>query len=224
MKVELHLGDCLEVMRSMPDKSVDLIFIDLPYGLGIAEWDDKLSGIEAFSESRVKVADGGSIYATCTSHILPTIWQLMNVKRIITWCKPNLPLRKNLNEWEWSTEFVLWETVGKQKTFNKPRGEDSRDYWRIAVENGFLNPDGYKHPARKPIALMKRIIEASTNIGDTVFDPFMGSGTTGVACVQTGRNFIGIEIDPTYFAIAEKRIAEAQLQSRLPLEVNNEQA
>jgi site-specific DNA-methyltransferase (adenine-specific) len=52
----------------------------------------------------------------------------------------------------------------------------------------------------------------------------MGSGTTGVACVQTGRNFIGIEIDPTYFAIAEKRIAEAQLQPRLPLEVNNEQA
>ena len=53
----------------------------------------------------------------------------------------------------------------------------------------------------------------------TILDPFMGSGTTGVACVQTGRNFIGIEIDPTYFAIAEKRIAEAQLQLRLPLEV-----
>mgnify|MGYP002661910264 CR=1 FL=1 len=62
---------------------------------------------------------------------------------------------------------------------------------------------------------MKWCIERYTHEGDTIFDPFMGSGTTGVACVQTGRNFIGIEIDPTYFAIAEKRIAEAQMQPRL---------
>ena len=65
---------------------------------------------------------------------------------------------------------------------------------------------------------MKRLIEMTTNEGDTILDPFMGSGTTGVACVQTGRNFIGIEIDPDYFAIAERRIAEAQMQLRLPLE------
>jgi len=62
---------------------------------------------------------------------------------------------------------------------------------------------------------MRWVIENYTNEGDTILDPFMGSGTTGVACVQTGRNFIGIEIDPTYFAIAEKRIAEAQMQPRL---------
>ena len=62
---------------------------------------------------------------------------------------------------------------------------------------------------------MRMIIEKFTNEGDTILDPFMGSGSTGIACVQTGRNFIGIEIDPTYFAIAEKRIAEAQKQPRL---------
>ena len=76
-----------------------------------------------------------------------------------------------------------------------------------------------KHKSQKPINLMKRLLLDFTNQGDTILDPFMGSGTTGVACVQTGRNFIGIEIDPTYFAIAERRIQEAQLQPRLPLEV-----
>ena len=72
-----------------------------------------------------------------------------------------------------------------------------------------------QHPTQKPLALIKELILSCTLEGDTVLDPFMGSGTTGVACVQTGRNFIGIEIDPAYFAIAEKRIAEAQLQPRL---------
>ena len=61
------------------------------------------------------------------------------------------------------------------------------------------------------------MVTKHTKVGDTILDPFMGSGTTGVACVQTGRNFIGIEIDPTYFAIAEKRIKDAQQQMRLPL-------
>ena len=73
------------------------------------------------------------------------------------------------------------------------------------------------HPTQKPIELMVKIIEDFTHKGDTILDPFMGSGTTGVACVQTGRNFVGIEIDPTYYAIAEKRIKDAQMQMRLPL-------
>lgn len=71
------------------------------------------------------------------------------------------------------------------------------------------------HPSQKPIALIVELIERYTKPGQTVIDMFMGSGTTGVACAQTGRRFIGIEIDPTYFAIAEKRITEAYAQERL---------
>lgn len=67
-----------------------------------------------------------------------------------------------------------------------------------------------QHPTQKPVRLLERIIALVTQPGDTIFDPFMGSGTTGVACVQTGRNFIGCEIDPGYFEIAKRRIAEAQ--------------
>ena len=76
------------------------------------------------------------------------------------------------------------------------------------------------HPTQKPVALMAALIGQYTQPGATVLDPFMGSGTTGVACVQTGRNFIGIEIDPGYAEIARQRIEKAQLQARqeaLPL-------
>jgi len=78
--------------------------------------------------------------------------------------------------------------------------------------------DNTAHPTTKPLWLMQRLVTVSTNPDMTVLDCFMGSGTTGVACVQTGRNFIGIEIDPTYFAIAERRIKEAQAQPKLELE------
>ena len=77
------------------------------------------------------------------------------------------------------------------------------------------NKDRRVHPTQKPISIMVQIIEYFTNKSDTIFDPFMGSGTTGVACVQLGRNFIGCEIDPDYFKIAEKRIREAELQPQL---------
>ena len=73
--------------------------------------------------------------------------------------------------------------------------------------------DDTGHPTTKPTKLMVALIERMSNPGDTILDPFMGSGTTGVACVQTGRNFIGIEIDPGYFEIAKKRIEQAQLQT-----------
>jgi site-specific DNA-methyltransferase (adenine-specific) len=74
---------------------------------------------------------------------------------------------------------------------------------------------GIEHPTQKPVALYKYLVMTYTNEGDTVLDITMGLGTTGVACVQTGRNFIGIEIDPDYYAIAEHRIKEAQMQPRL---------
>lgn len=77
--------------------------------------------------------------------------------------------------------------------------------------------DKLVHPNEKPVSLMRQLVMAVTTTGATVLDPFMGSGTTGVACMQTGRNFIGIEIDPGYFAIAKRRIEAAQAQMILPL-------
>jgi site-specific DNA-methyltransferase (adenine-specific) len=96
-------------------------------------------------------------------------------------------------------------------------GRRCTDLWEIAAPGAGFNASARNHPNEKPIDIMKRLMMLLTDEGDTIIDPFMGSGTTGVACVQTGRNFIGIEIDPTYYAIAEKRIAQAQLQIRMPL-------
>ena len=88
------------------------------------------------------------------------------------------------------------------------------------MTNVFNHPIGQKetdHPTEKPVSLFNWHIEVHTDPGDTVLDPFVGSGTTGVSCAKTGRNFIGIELNPDYYKIAEKRIAEAQSQMRMSL-------
>jgi len=115
-------------------------------------------------------------------------------------------LRREYEDLRREYEDLRREYERQRYTFNN---QNVSSIWNIDVEppNGHITP--------KPIKAMSLIIKTSTHEGDTILDPFMGSGTTGVACVQTGRNFIGIEIDPTYFAIAERRIAEAQMQPRL---------
>ena len=89
--------------------------------------------------------------------------------------------------------------------------------WNVLEFKVQSRSKGTLHPTQKPVALYEYLIRTYTNEGDTVLDIAMGSGTTGVACIQTGRKFIGIEIDETYFNIAKDRIAEAQLQMRMPI-------
>ena len=99
-------------------------------------------------------------------------------------------------------------TIDKREFIDWTRG-----YWKINYSKGKVK----EHPATFPVELPLRCIKLFGHDNDVVFDPFFGSGTTGVACVQTGRNFIGIEIEEKYFNIAEKRIAEAQLQIRMEI-------
>jgi DNA modification methylase len=115
------------------------------------------------------------------------------------------------------TKCIRREKDGSfDKGFVKQTGDKiAGNVWSIPGASSFQ--EYYDHPAIFPEKLARLHICSWTNQGDTVLDCFMGSGTTGVACVQTGRSFIGIEIDPGYFAIAEKRIAEAQLQVRMPI-------
>lgn len=209
MKVELHLGDCLEVMRSMPDKSVDAVITDPPWNMGYFE-DDKKSWKDYSDWLKVVTCE-------CERISGGNVWMFQSTKAI--------PFVSSL--------FEGWEVFASVKNFSQMTPKRVPNAWDIAY---FKYSGGYKgngrnwflantagmlkertgHPTPRSLDVMTYIV----NMFDwqTVIDPFMGSGTTGVACVQTGRNFIGIEIDPTYFAIAEKRIAEAQLQPRLPLE------
>jgi len=212
MSIELILGDCLEVMKGMADKSVDAVITDPPYGVGrdkgfegfgafgapIArkryqgEWDNKRPEKSYFDEilrsSNKSLIFGGNYF----SDLLPVgnhwvVWDKKQTMPTFGDCE------------------LVWTNVKRNSV-----------KWITREWNGLLGKEeNRQHATQKPLKIMKWLIVNYTNEGDTILDPFMGSGTTGVACVQTGRNFIGIEIDPTYYAIAEKRIKDAQQQMRL---------
>lgn len=114
-------------------------------------------------------------------------------------------------EWITSNDFSDCEMIW---TNGKGVSRIFRHYWNGALRASERGEQRV-HPTQKPICLMEWLINRYTSAGDTILDPFMGSGTTGVACVKTGRNFIGIEIDPDYFAIAKRRIEIAEMQPRL---------
>ena len=197
--ITLYCGDCLEVMRGMADKSVDAVITDPPY--------------PDYYADEYKYREGMIDFLTD-----------FDCRQLIFWsAKTEFPLDY--------TAIHIWDKVlGVGSMYERIFERNGQKNWRVhrahpinCEWDAMRGNDVYTgHKSQKPIYLMRMIINKYTKEGDTILDPFMGSGTTGVACVQTGRNFIGIEINPTYFAIAEKRIAEAQLQLRLPLEAECE--
>lgn len=199
MNIQLHLGDCLEVMRSMPDKSVDAVITDPPYGINKAEWDDRFP-TEWYQDAKRTSKTVGIITGSA---------QLKTTVPLVGDDFVEVIAGRNLNGMTFSPiGFGNW--LACVVAGQKPKAGTT--FFEFAVRGKMPN-----HPSPKPIEYMKKLIMRMTNEGDTILDPFMGSGTTGVACVQTGRNFIGIEIDPDYYAIAERRIKEAQMQPRLEL-------
>lgn len=212
----LHLGDCLEFMRGMDAGSVDAVITDPPYGISISDkelgkgrstgiassvmvygvWDsNRVSKNHIDQIMRVssnQVIWGGNYYSDM---LPPSMGWLVWFKR------DGLPTRS------YADAELAWTSFDRAARVLSLR-------W-----DGFIRDTKEKrngHPTEKPIELMRWCIELTTQPGDTVFDPFMGSGTTGVSCMQLGRNFIGCEIDQAYFAIAERRIRDAAAQPMLP--------
>ena len=207
MNVQLHLGDCLDYMRSMPDKSVDAVITDPPYGINKEGWDSSFP--DYLITEGFRLSDFMAV--------IPGIWSLgryislMEDKYLWTIAGHKGGAMSN-----GAVGFNKWQPVVVGGKTKKRIGSDAFDFSPSDIGHVIY------HSCQKPLEFMKWVISKTTSEGDTILDPFMGSGTTGVACVQTGRNFIGVEIDPTYYKIAEKRIAEAQLQLRLPLEAEIE--
>ncbi len=248
--VTLHLGDCLEVMRSMPDKSVDLCITSPPYNLGFDYngQDDYLDldkyylwCSEWMAEIYRVLKDNGRFslnhYLSCgtpTRRFAP----LMKLNEIASdigfkhhgigvWDDITLAKRTAWGSWlSASAPYVNSPYEGililHKGNWNIGKGNsdiEKEEFMEATSGVWKLSPERNRtHPAPFPISLPLRCMRLLSFTDATILDPFMGSGTTGVACVQTGRNFIGIEIDPTYFAIAERRIKEAQLQERLEFE------
>jgi len=207
----LYLGDCLEVMKSIPDKSVDAVITDPPYGINydashkkykngisrnIGDWDKKpFDPSPILKLNKPTIMWGGNCFAS----------RLPDQAGWLSWVKST---RNNGKIRQADMELAWTNCIARSRNITHLWIGAYRD-----SESGIKNV----HPTQKPIAVMKWCIELITKQGDTILDPFMGSGTTGVACVQTGRKFIGIEIEPKYFDIAVKRIKDAQQQMRLAI-------
>jgi DNA modification methylase len=231
--VKLYLGDCLEVMKSIPDKSVDAVITDPPYNIGFdySKYEDNLSDQKYINLiSNFKGMPLAIIHypEETMKYFIPALGV---PNEVIVWCyNSNLSRQSRLiNFYNLVPDFNKVKQAYKnpddrriKRYIEKTGSSGSKSYDWISDIQQVKNVSDEKsgHPCPVPVELIKRIVLLTTNEGDTILDPFMGSGTTGVACVQTGRNFIGIEIDPGYFKIAEKRIKDAQQQIPLPLEIN----
>lgn len=155
---------------------------------------------------------GGHFFSFCANRYISHYWDTLEkngiiIKRIWTWCKPNaMPFNRKVNLLS-SCEYALWGIKpGKKKVFNF-QGTNQHNYYIYPLEIG-----NKLHPNQKPLEIMRYLVNLFTNVGDVVLDPFMGSGTTGVACVNNERGFIGIEQDPKYFKVAKKRIEESSIK------------
>ena len=207
MTVSLYLGDCLEYMKTMTDKSVDAVITDPPYGINYING----GGRNPKNGWRDFRADGNWDTWKPTKEYFDEMRRI--AKTVIVWggnyFSDSLPP---------SQQWLMWDKG--QRDFSLADGELAWSSQNKAVRifsyprSAMLKENGY-HPTQKPIALMRWCIDEIAAANGTIFDPFMGSGTTGVACMQLGRNFIGCEIDPKYFEIAKKRIAQAEMQPQL---------
>jgi len=246
--IKLIQGDCLEKMKDIPDKSIDMILCDLPYGTTACKWDTIIPFEPLWEQYKRIIKDNGAIVLTASQPFTSAL-VMSNIKMFKyewVWVKNGItgfanakkqPLRNYEDILVFSKERTNYFPqdlirIDKKCKNSKNRGgeslrmsiDDSKNKGSLRTEGkeyiqeftGYpkqtltdIKEDAEKlHPTQKPVALFEYLIKTYTNEGDLVLDNCMGSGTTGVACKNLNRNFIGIELDAEYFKIAEKRINE----------------
>ena len=218
-------GDCMEMFQSITPGSVSLCFADPPYGISFVPTHRKILPIPEKLANDEKphtefiapivrtVKDGGAVYL-CTQFDVSAQWvDALNatgikVKNPIYWIKTLASQGDVLGDRGNCVEIVLFAHKGRHLL----RGKREMNAWTLS------RPEGNGHPTPKPIELVRRCILASSDPGDLVLDPFLGSGTTAIACILTGRRFIGAEINDAYFDLSCKRIEQAyrDVGNRLP--------
>lgn len=234
-KIDLYNGDCLEVMDNLikDGVKVDAIITDPPYdiptisGGGTINTFNKLNeslkdlkrvditksyDIERFAKLAEKImAEGINIYFWCNKKQIPNYFNtyVNNMGcnfQILCWHKTNA-LPSYSNKYLSDTEYLLYFFKGKGKCH--PEGyEDAKTFYFAPIN--LKDKNKYGHPTIKPLDITEKIIRNSSKSGQVILDPFMGSGTTGVACQNLNRDFIGIELDKEYFEIAKKRMEVEQ--------------
>jgi len=234
----LYNGNCVGEMHQMDKETVDLIITDPPYNLGnfmknrdtnlvkmrenffgAAGWDDldfdewEKSMDLFFGESARLLKKGGSMIVFMAVIKVESLIKLAEkhgfyYKTTGIWHKLN-PMPRNMNlHFVNSTEAWLYFTYKKRTGKFNNNGRVLHDFIETSVTPNGERKQG-KHPTQKPEQLIEHFVLTLSDRGDTVLDPFMGSGTTGVVCKRSNRNFIGVELDSTYYEMALRRIEEA---------------
>ena len=213
--------DCMEIMKHLPDSIFDLVVTDPPYeiatrGAGIYKQDDKKYVQEldvmsnGFSEEVLdqlcRLMKKINIYIFCSQKQIIPLLTYFVVNRgcnynIITWHKTN-PIPACGNKYLTDTEYILFFREKGVRIYGTY--ETKKTWYATPLNQG--DKKKYNHPTIKPVDILQNLIINSSKEGEVVFDPFMGSGSTGVACKKTNRDFVGIEIDKTYYDIAVERI------------------
>lgn len=218
------LGDCVEVMRGMDAGSVDAVVCDPPYGMAYqsnwrvatrqfapieqdAGFDLEWTTMWMAACHRV-LKDDTHLYAFCSDHNLGGFRQAatdagFTVKRAMVWVKDAWTSGDLEGDYGHQTEFVLFAHKGRRAL----TGGRISNVIRVPR----TPPQHLEHPTQKPTGVLRPLIVKSTLPGDLVLDPFCGSGSTGVACMEEGRRFIGIEMDEAYVRVAEARLAQGNL-------------
>lgn len=245
MSCELLHGDCLELMKNIPNGSIDMILCDLPYGTSACKWDSVLPFEELWTQYERVIKDNGAI-VLFGSEPFSSALRMSNLELYKYDWKWEKPSGANFLNFKYQPAKVHEDIMvfGKMATSYSKRGnmiyfpqmEDGTPYMQksgsqkqkygnstvrspiesvVTVNKGTRYPRSIQkfnldrdklHPTQKPVALLEYLIKTYTNENETVLDNCMGSGSTGVACIHTNRNFIGMELDENYFKIANERI------------------
>lgn len=230
MQVNLYNGDCLEVIKQVPDKSVDLVIIDPPYEIETSKVNPSAKTGAFGATKRNYHGEILPLTEGIKNDILLELVRVMKKTNIYIWCNKT-QLRQYIDFFEdrgCTTELLTWHKTNPVPTCNNKYLSDTeyllffrekgvKIYGSYATKKKYYvtstnkaDKDEYGHPTIKPLEIIQNLVINSSLEGDTVLDCFMGSGTTGVACVNTGRDFIGIELDGQYYEVATERINKAK--------------
>ena len=240
---KIYNEDCLEGMKRIPDKSVDMILCDLPYGTTVCKWDTIIPFEPLWEQYERVIKDGGAIILTASqpfttklissnfdwfkyeliwNKVLPTGFAIAKIQpmkqheNVLVFGKGKVtynpqmtprerPRTYNRTHKNYEGSENLQKHDGKARTL-------THYYPRSLLEFSNANNKSKVHPTQKPVPLFEYLIRTYTNENETILDNCMGSGTTAIACLNTNRNYIGFELDETYYSLANERIAKHLLE------------
>lgn len=234
--MKLIQGDCYKELKNIKDQSIDLILTDPPYNLAnystgnikadwrktlnndIAQWDKDVLDIDILKKEFLRILKPTGNIFVFTAYNLLGDWHkifdpLFDRFQIMIWHKTNPPPKLRRAGFLNSCELIccMWN---KGHTWNFTTQKEMHNFIETPI---CMGKERVKHPTQKPVKVLKHILKIASNEGDTVLDPFMGVGSTGAACKEMNRNFIGIETEEEYFQLAKKRILESAVQTELDL-------